>query len=793
MRLCVFLLLALPMGILHGQPSTGDLRVEVRDASGSPLEAQGEIAGPEARPRIVFRTLADGAFTLEGLPYGEYRLTLSRPGFESARSIVRVDSPLVERAFVLGLAPVETSVIVRVLPGSLEGVPGATAELVLEDIETARPFSVKEALRRIPGVHVVDEDSFGVNLNVGVRGLNPRRTQRTLILEDGAPIHLAPYSDPSAHYHTPPELIQGIEVIKGSGQIQHGPQTVGGMMNFVTEPAPRKLLGGFGAVLGSRDFRGVQAKGGMGGERAGLLAHMIHRQGAGTREHHAHEVTHLGVKGRVGIAPGQALQLKTGYYEENSRFSEAGMSEAQFAANPLGNPFRHDRFELQRFAAQAIHTVELRDGIRLATNAYYQKIDRASYRQADFSTDQMTANPETGCVGDARVQYDLFADRCGNKMRPRNYEFFGVEPRLDFRGRILGIRNETAAGVRFHREYVTRRRFNGITPDAREDSPGALFRDWNEIRANAFPAFVQSTFFAGGWAISPGVRTERISAKNRALRRNNVAMDTSIQDTQTMVLPGIGGTYFGLPRTTLFAGVHQGFAPPRPDDNLNPTDPNFTPVSPERSTNVEAGIRSVPLSALQVDATLFRIDFRNQIVPGESVGLPELTWANAGRTLNQGLEVGSRLNLGQLLPSGHSLYLTAAYTWLFEARFNSDQFNGNINVRGNRLPYAPRHLFSPAIVYQHRRGVQISFGVESVGEQFADDLNRRAAPPDGITGIVPGFTTVNGAVNIPLREKGPVLFLSCANLADRRFIASRVDGIQVGRPRQVFGGLRWGF
>ena len=52
----------------------------------------------------------------------------------------------------------------------------------------AHPVSAHELIRREPGVHVMDEDPLGVNLNIGIRGLNPRRSSRVLLLEDGVPI-----------------------------------------------------------------------------------------------------------------------------------------------------------------------------------------------------------------------------------------------------------------------------------------------------------------------------------------------------------------------------------------------------------------------------------------------------------------------------------------------------------------------------------------------------------------------------------------------------------------------------
>jgi outer membrane receptor for Fe3+-dicitrate len=67
----------------------------------------------------------------------------------------------------------------------------------------------------------------------------------------------------------------------------------------------------------------------------------------------------------------------------------------------------------------------------------------------------------------------------------------------------------------------------------------------------------------------------------------------------------------------------------RPDATLSPFDAGYVAVSPELSTNYELGMRSAPLKGVQLEATLFRIDFKNQIVPGQSLGLGQ-TFANGG-------------------------------------------------------------------------------------------------------------------------------------------------------------------
>jgi Fe(3+) dicitrate transport protein len=780
------------MDLASAQP--GSLRLTAKDPSGATVPVQGQLSARGGTLVVRVSTAPGGIAVIENLEPGSYQLNVAGSGFEPAQVDVTV-LPGQESAteISLKLAQVGSSVVVRVLPGSLDGVPGATALVTRNDLDLLRPLSVKEALRRVTGVHIVDEDAFGLNLNVGLRGLNPRRTQRTLLLEDGVPIHLAPYGDPSAHYHTPPELLESVEVLKGSGQIAHGPQTVGGMINFVTQPPPDRRRGTVAFQGGNRDYKSFLGKFGTGGERGGILGHLLYRDGAGTRIGHAHQILHGGLSGLLRWKGNQSLQLRGSYYEENSKFAEGGVSQAAFEGNPLGNPFAQDRFYLTRLSLQALYGVQLGEATRLAANFYYQNLDRASYRQADFAGDEMTANAATGCTGPARVNYDRFAPLCGNKMRPRSYDFFGIDPRLEWRGTLFGMRNETSAGLRYHTEDVSRRRYNGLTPDARETSAGVLFRDWNTIRTHAAATYAQSRFFAGKWSFTPGVRLEHVRSTNQVLRRGNVERNAALRATQTMALPGFGATYGGVARSTIFAGVHRGFAPPRPDDNFDPLDPNARPVDAERSTNYELGIRTYPFRWLQIEATAFRIDFTNQIVAGASVGQPQFTWANAGKTLHAGLELASRFDFSSWLPAGHSIFTNASYTRVGSARFNSDLVTGGINVRGNRLPYAPANTFSPSIHYQHRTGFSVSFSPEYVGRQFSDNLNRLNASADGLSGPVPSYAVFNAAVNVPLGARRPVVFLNLSNLGDRRFIASRVDGIQVGRPRQVFAGLRWDF
>src|SRR5258708_28437 len=95
-------------------------------------------------------------------------------------------------------------------------------------------------LRRVPGLVVRQEYGGGGRLALGVRGLDNGRSRHLLILEDGIPVSLNPYAEPDMYYSPPIERMRGIEVVKGSGSILFGPQTIGGVVNFLSLSPPTR-------------------------------------------------------------------------------------------------------------------------------------------------------------------------------------------------------------------------------------------------------------------------------------------------------------------------------------------------------------------------------------------------------------------------------------------------------------------------------------------------------------------------------------------------------------------------
>ncbi len=675
-------------------------------------------------------------------------------------------------------------------PGALRGIPGSATVVRARQLALLAPLSVKDALRTVPGVHVVDEDAFGLNLNIGVRGLQPRRSSRVLLLEDGMPIHLGPYADPSAHYHPPVDDLERIEVVKGSAQIAFGPQTVGGVINFVRRAPPitpevRLTLQG-----GSRDVALGRVSAGGTWNGLGLLVSAARRDGDGTRNGHRHRVEDLSVRGVLPFAGAQQLAISGTLYREASRYGESGLSQAEFDADPYQNPLPNDVFDLSRLALQLVHESSLPFGASIRTQVYGQRLDRTAWRQGSTSADRFgSAAYATNfrCAANATS-----VDQCGNTGRPREYDFAGVEPRLTIPHTIGSARGSLETGARWHEERIERREINGAAANARS---GVVVRD-NGIDTRALSFFAREQLRTGRLTLSPGVRLEQVRAANR----NQLASTRNV-DSYLEVLPGIGAAWNATddddPPFTIVAGIHRGFAPPRPADILNPVaGEGIVLVDAEVSWTSELGTRWQPHRAVHLDVTAFRLDYDNQIVSGALVGSAQ-RFVNGGRTLHQGVEVGASVALDRLSAGRRTdgaLTADVAWTWLPVARFSTDRastVDRTQSVLGRRLPYAPQHVLNLGLGYARVSGLSLRLQGDVVSSQFGDDLNTILPSAQGRRGRLPGYTVLTATARIPMPPLGrrAAVTASIRNIANRVYITDRQEGIMTGMPRLVTAGF----
>jgi Fe(3+) dicitrate transport protein len=665
----------------------------------------------------------------------------------------------------------------------LAHIPGSGEIIGEETLKQSHPFTTNEALRKAAGVVVRDEEGVGLRPNIGIRGLNPTRSTKVLLLEDGIPLAYAPYGDNAAYYHPPIERFERIEVLKGAGLIMYGPQTLGGVINYVT-PDPSLEPGGEVTFAGgNRDY--LTGKTRLSGHN--MLLDLTHKQSDGARDNTHASINDLYYKAVLPMGEGQALTLRANVYTEDSQVTYSGITQAEYQNFGIRyNPFKNDEFKNNRIGASATHRIDLTQTATLTTNFYGSIYSRDWWRQSSNTLDTQCG---TGFRDDRLAGVAVDPDGCNSRQgRLRDYYTYGVEPRLMLQHNLFGVSSELDAGVRAHYERQERRQINGTSPTA---STGAIAEDSLRL-TQAYSAFVANRFMLGDqWTITPGVRVESVSADRR-----NYLNDTIGKTDLTEWIPALGATYSPVANTTFFAGVHRGFAPPRVEDLIGTTG-TTTEVDAEKSLNTEFGVRSTVRPGLRVEATAFRNDYSNLIAVGSIAG--GSTPLSQGEALTQGFELSGRLDSRDMWSTTGNLFAQLAYTWLPTAdqetafRRVSDGAVTGDSAPGKRLPYAPENTLTAAIGYEFPRGLQGQLEMVYVDEQFADFGNTVAPTADGQRGVIDAYTIFNLAVNYDWKAANTLLFLTVKNLADKEYIVDRTRGILPGSPRLVQAGLTYRF
>ena len=681
-----------------------------------------------------------------------------------------------------------------ILPSSVENLPGSYSVMTREQIEARNPFSIIETIREIPGLHVVAEDVAGTHLNIGLRGLNPRRSSRTLLLEDGAPtVFFAPYGDPSSHYSTPIERIERIEVLKGSGQILYGPQTMGGMINFVTRPVPTDGMAGSVKITGGNNgYYDGHFNVGTGTENGGFMIDALKKSGDGIRAEHDFDVQDIALKGQYKINRDQRITGKYSNFQEDSLFSETGLTAEEYLSSRYRGSFTDpadaaERFTMKRHTAQVIHEWDLNSDMKLSTQFYYSKTDRASLRSREFELEDGPP-PEYGMETDYAV-------------RPRKYEFFGIEPKFEIKHRSFGLQNESIFGFRYHQEDIDRKKYEGNSLSDTNDPDERL-----TAKIKALSYYAQNTFFAGDWTFTPGLRLEDVTSIKDLYESDFNDSEDSLKTSKLQALPGLGFTWNGLKNATVFGGVHRGFAPPRPDRDIG--NDTLQRVTPELSTTTEIGVRSSVLQSGYVESTLFNMDISDIVVQSGGV------FRNEGEAQHTGIEVAGKINLGELAGKKNNYFTSVSYTNLMTAKFKgSGEIGGEGEdgygsySAGNRLPYAPKHTLALNLSYEDPQGFIGRVGITHISQQFAntdnyrgtsaagycEDIDNAEQENCGLFGEIPALTLVNASMSYSPKGQKVSYFISGENLSNKKYFSSRTNGLQAGRGRLIFAGARYSF
>ena len=184
-------------------------------------------------------------------------------------------------------------------------------------------------------------------------------------------------------------------------------------------------------------------------------------------------------------------------------------------------------------------------------------------------------------------------------------------------------------------------------------------------------------------------------------------------------------------------------------------------LDPETSRAVEGGAKIRMMHArVDVEATAFRMNFKNLVTPTVVDNLPVLI--NAGTTRFQGFEIETDLRMP------HAVSARAGYSFHDGKFVDFIQAFDNVPTQlgGNRFEMSARHLFSVGLIVAPPRGVIASVTANYTGDRY---LNKRN------TALAPAFTTIDAGAGYRMER-----------------LEIRVDGRNLGNRRDAVSESEFG-
>ncbi|MGH7327247.1 MAG: TonB-dependent receptor family protein, partial [Polyangiaceae bacterium] len=390
------------------------------------------IAGVSVATAILFAAIRANAQTAEPLAGGAAPApaTSSEPTTASPQ---KSDSPDVQ--------------VIGDKADSLQKIPGSGTLIGHKEIERAQPYDSAEMLRRVPGVSVYEQEGGGLRLDFGVHGLDPGRARNSLILEDGITLAVNPYSEADLYYLPQIERMRGVEIVKGSGSILYGPQTIGGVVNFLTLAPPSSELTSVEVDYGQRNFAKVLA---LQGDSLGPVRYIVqafHTRGDGFRDESFNATDVFGKVAFDTSSKGEAT-LKLGFHDDATQSDDVGLTRAMYERDPETPTLAPaDHTDQQRFDASVTHEQHFSKNVTLRTLVYAYETKRIWNREA-YDRTPVAGTTYDHIAGDPTFPNGAIYFRSDDVVLDRTYDVAAVEPRFEFRGETLRVGHTLDVGAR---------------------------------------------------------------------------------------------------------------------------------------------------------------------------------------------------------------------------------------------------------------------------------------------------------------------------------------------------------
>ena len=740
---------------------------------------------------------------------------------ESAPAPALVAAPRVRQATVS--RPVEIEVYDTIEPEIITGgveetyaLPGSGYFITSQDIRDNNYTNVNRVFAKVPGVYVREEDGAGLFPNISIRGVDGTRNEKITVMEDGILQAPSPYSAPSAYYSPNIARMAGVEILKGSSQIGYGPNTTGGVINYLSTPIPEHEQFYMRSTYGSNATAMVHSHFGDTIEteagKFGYLGEIYYKRSDGFRTiepgfgiPRSDETGFKMIEPMIKLswepnsAIDQKFEFKYGFSDIDADESYLGLTDSDFKADPYrryAGSFL-DNITTEQHRTYLKHSMALTDDLDIRIAGYYNQFERDWFkiRNVNGAALHTTLGP-TGNPADLLTLRGFAPGNLGYRHNARSYESYGAQFSGDYRIETGPLQHNFNFGIRQHEDNIRVFQENtdvvingpGIAPTIIDHGPGSGGNSFEEATSTAL--WLKDDIAIGRLTVSPGVRHEIVD-----LHYTDYASDAT--NTVTGVgngemdwwVAGIGLTYELSESNSLFGGVHEGIAIPSPKDTLNAN------IQPEETISYELGLRHRS-GNFNAEVAGFITDFENIISTSAGLGLTGVPVTNAGTANVHGVE--ALVSYDPFQGEALRLPLFLSTTWTSATLDQALVAGGGENIYGDGaggpgiagadIPYIPDWKVAVGVGLETDVwGVDLA--ATYVSDAFGTALNSPVSVTSSRQGEIDGGMIIDLGAYYQLNDRTKLIG-GVHNLFEEVMITSRVpEGARVNAPREFYIGF----
>jgi Fe(3+) dicitrate transport protein len=644
------------------------------------------------------------------------------------------------------------------------------ALIVLDNVQgNIANNTMRQVLTKVPGIHIWESDPSGIQIGIAARGLSPNRSWEFNVRQNGYDIAADPFGYPEAYYNPQLQAVQRIEIVRGQGALQYGPQ-FGGMVNYILKNGTEinqpfefetqqtigsnALLNSFNAIGGNKG-------------KVNYYSFYDQRNGEGWRDN-SQFFSKAGF-GSLTYQFTKQLSLSFELMHSHTRSQQpGGLTDTQIKQDAQQS-FRSRNWMDIKWTTPAINIqYEINDHSRWNTKIFGTIGDRNSvgFLQSILVKDS---------INNATNQYN---NRIVNIDQYRNY---GLESRFITDYFIGEMKNTISSGIRLYNGNTHRLADGkGTTGSNYDVSIEGLYPRDIHFRSNNAAVFIENIFrVTEKLLIIPGFRYEWLEGSaggSNGLSMNGALNNLQeIQRSRSFVLGGIGSEYHLTTNTELYANFSQAYRPiqfanlqaPPTTDLIDPD------LKDARGFNFDLGYRGKVKNYLQFDISGFYLQYNNRVGTITPSGNNYRLITNVGASTSKGLETYIEFNPVRAFTNSKytDLILFSSYAYT-DARYSGN--HQDANTKGKKVENAPQDIIRAGISFGYK-GLLITTQLSHVGAAFSDANNTIIPSANGNTGIIPSYSIIDLTASYKFSKKMN-LKVGVNNVEDIRYFTRRAGG-----------------